>query len=148
MLVYGRGDKFVTLDEEIWMKEVCLRFCFTRTLKPSVHLGDIQKVRSPRWGGGVDQKRTKTNKAGGGGGGLSPLCTFAFQKIVWSILFTLAVSYFRRSLEQIWKLSRKLVTWSRWKLLHSKFISINVLSISLLVIKAGFYTKHNDPCGD
>ena len=38
-------------------------------------------------GGGVDQKRTKTNR----GGVLLPLRTFAFQKIVWPILFTLAI---------------------------------------------------------
>ena len=41
-----------------------------------VSKGGIQKVRSPR-GRGVGQKRKKRTR-----GKLSPLCTFAFQKIV------------------------------------------------------------------
>ena len=52
-------------------------------------MGAFKKYVRPEGGGG--RGLTKSEQKRTGGGGLSPLRTFAFQKIVWPILFTLAI---------------------------------------------------------
>ena len=54
-------------------------------------MGAYKKYVRPEGGGGGSTKSEQKRTRGGGGGGLSPLCTFAFQKIVWPTLFTLAI---------------------------------------------------------